>query len=297
MTTVLHSALTTTDLHEPKGIAAQAADKVYVSDGAGSGAWTAVDHPVFVNKHIAGLTWANAADASNDFTVAAGTCRDSTNTEDMTLSSAITKQIDAAWAVGNNQGGFDTGSVLTTGVYHLFLIKRTDTDVVDVIYSATPSGPTLPTNYTKSRRIGSFFRQSSVNVAITVTEIEGGGIECWRTTPVESSSTGSLSGTGTNVSLAQFPNNTSGLEAIFSWSASLQNNNFYFTPTTTTGLNLATLTNSTIGTVLDNGGGTVLGRLGGFVRCPASLGQVRGYSASSSGAAILTTLGWKDPRS
>lgn len=44
----LHSALTGAELHEPKGVAAAAANKVYVSDGAGSGAWddlpaTAID--------------------------------------------------------------------------------------------------------------------------------------------------------------------------------------------------------------------------------------------------------------
>ena len=35
----LHSALTGTDLHEPKGVAATAAGKVYLSDGLGSGSW------------------------------------------------------------------------------------------------------------------------------------------------------------------------------------------------------------------------------------------------------------------
>ena len=35
----LHSALTGADLHEPKGVAAAAAGKVYLSDGLGSGSW------------------------------------------------------------------------------------------------------------------------------------------------------------------------------------------------------------------------------------------------------------------
>lgn len=41
MANVQHSALTGSDLHEPKGVAGQAAGKVYVSDGSNSGAWTA----------------------------------------------------------------------------------------------------------------------------------------------------------------------------------------------------------------------------------------------------------------
>lgn len=39
--TIEHSVITDPYIHEPKGIAAAAANKVYVSDGAASGAWTA----------------------------------------------------------------------------------------------------------------------------------------------------------------------------------------------------------------------------------------------------------------
>ena len=41
MANVNHSTLTGTTLHEPKGVAAAATGKVYVSNGSGSGAWTA----------------------------------------------------------------------------------------------------------------------------------------------------------------------------------------------------------------------------------------------------------------
>lgn len=37
-----HSILTTTNLHEPKGVAAASAGQVYISDGAGSGTWTTI---------------------------------------------------------------------------------------------------------------------------------------------------------------------------------------------------------------------------------------------------------------
>ena len=40
MTNIAHSALTGSDLHEPKGADTATAGQVYVSDGAGSGAWT-----------------------------------------------------------------------------------------------------------------------------------------------------------------------------------------------------------------------------------------------------------------
>ena len=54
MPDVLHSSLTTTDLHEPKGIAAASADKVYVSDGAGSGAWKSIYTQGFEDWNHAG---------------------------------------------------------------------------------------------------------------------------------------------------------------------------------------------------------------------------------------------------
>lgn len=98
----------------------------------------------------------NGVDAVNDIDVTAGKCRDSTDTENMNLS-AITKQLDAAWAVGTNQGMRDTGAI-SNGTWHIFIIKRTDTGVVDVLASLSPTAPTMPTNYTKFRRIGSIIR-------------------------------------------------------------------------------------------------------------------------------------------
>jgi len=41
MANVNHSSLTDPYLHEPKGVAAAASGEVYVSNGSGSGAWTA----------------------------------------------------------------------------------------------------------------------------------------------------------------------------------------------------------------------------------------------------------------
>lgn len=46
MANVEHSALTGSDLHEPKGVAAAVANRVYVSNGASSGSWTTVTNSV-----------------------------------------------------------------------------------------------------------------------------------------------------------------------------------------------------------------------------------------------------------
>lgn len=51
MANVEHSALTGSDLHEPKALAGQTAGKVYVSNGSNSGAWTARQDLITVHIH------------------------------------------------------------------------------------------------------------------------------------------------------------------------------------------------------------------------------------------------------
>lgn len=115
--------------------------------------------------HLAGLTLSNnVGDATNDIDIAVGAAVASDQSEMMILSSALTKQLDAAWAVGTNQGGLDTGAIANT-TYHVWLIRRPDTGVVDVLFSASATAPTMPTNYTQKRRIGSIIRSGGAIVA------------------------------------------------------------------------------------------------------------------------------------
>lgn len=111
----------------------------------------------FTDKVIRGLTISNnVSDATNDIDISAGTCVSDDGTTVMKLS-AITKRLDAAWAVGTNQGGLDTGSIANT-TYHVWAINRPDTGVTDVLFSASASSPTMPTDYTKKKCIGSIIR-------------------------------------------------------------------------------------------------------------------------------------------
>lgn len=112
--------------------------------------------------HIFGLTLSNnGTDATNDIDIAAGEAASTeTNPVLMVLASALTKRLDAAWAVGTNQGGLDTGSIANT-TYHVWLIQRSDTGVVDALFSTSATSPTMPTNYDRKRRIGSVMRASA----------------------------------------------------------------------------------------------------------------------------------------
>lgn len=114
-------------------------------------------------SHLAGLTLSNdITDAVNDILVAVGECRDSTNAADLVLASPLIKKLDAAWAVGNNQGGRMSAAAIADTSYHVFVIRRPDTGVVDIGIDVSATAPTLPTNYTQFRRIGSIIRVSGV---------------------------------------------------------------------------------------------------------------------------------------
>jgi|TARA_R110000822_G_scaffold31903_10_gene92045 hypothetical protein len=58
---VEHSTLTTTDLHEPKGVAAANADELYIANGSGSGAWTAADNNIYLQGTIADISTAGSS--------------------------------------------------------------------------------------------------------------------------------------------------------------------------------------------------------------------------------------------
>ncbi|MCK1445432.1 hypothetical protein IVB43_23895 [Bradyrhizobium sp. 48] len=102
---------------------------------------------------LGGLTLSTAG-ASATFGIAIGTANDSTNVDVLVLGSAYTKTT-SAWAVGTGNGSLDTSTIANSTWYHVFLIKRPDTGVVDVLISLSATAPTLPTNYTLFRRIGS----------------------------------------------------------------------------------------------------------------------------------------------
>lgn len=111
----------------------------------------------------------NGADPVNDIDVAAGAARSLANTADIVLASAITKRLDAAWAVGTNQGGLDTGTKTNSTWYYAWLIKRTDTGVVDVLFSTSRTAPTMPGSYTEKRRLkGAFKVDGSGNIVTFV---------------------------------------------------------------------------------------------------------------------------------
>lgn len=110
--------------------------------------------------HLNGLTL-SAAGSTGTFGVASGGAGDASGAL-MLLASAYTKTT-SAWAVGTGNGALDTGSIANNTWYHAYLIKRVDTGVVDLLVSLSATAPTLPTNYTLKRRIGSMLTDGSAH--------------------------------------------------------------------------------------------------------------------------------------
>jgi hypothetical protein len=146
-------------------------------------------HP---DSNINGWTYANAAgDVVNDIDIAAGSGWDSTRAYYIT-GAASTKRLDAAWAVGSGNGGLDTGSIGNSD-YYIWAIARSDTGVIDYLYSLSSTAPTMPASYDYKRLIGWFKRVGATIVLFHTYETEGGGIELiWSTPTLEVNITNTL---------------------------------------------------------------------------------------------------------
>lgn len=104
----------------------------------------------------------NTTDANNDIDFSAGFCYDLTTLKKIT-NLAITKQLDAVFAEGTNQGGLDTGTKAINTWYHCFAISKTD-GTSDFLFSLSATAPTMPSGYVNKRRIGSIRVDSDGNI-------------------------------------------------------------------------------------------------------------------------------------
>jgi len=121
----------------------------------------------FPRGHLSGLTLSNGTDADHDIDIAVGEAKDSGNTTDLSLSSIMTKQIDAAWSSGTNAGGMATGVTLSPDTwYHVYLVEL-DAGGTDAGFdTSTTAANLVATSGIASayRRIGSVLTDGSSNI-------------------------------------------------------------------------------------------------------------------------------------
>ena len=144
-------------------------------------------------SYLAGLsTSTNAGAATTKIDIAPGVCRSDDDAADISIVATITKQLNAAWVAGNN-GGLDTGSVVANTGYHIWAIYNPTTTASDVLFSTSVSAPTMPSGFTKKRRIGWIRTDGS---SLIKPFFQRGDVFLWKTPGLDVNAASLAAGTG-----------------------------------------------------------------------------------------------------
>lgn len=111
-----------------------------------------------LQQYVAGCD-ISPAGASATMPIAAGQVVDSTGKKAFKI--AALNKTTGAWAVGDSNGGLDTGTIAADTPYHIFAIYRSDTGVSDYLFSLSATSPTMPSDYDYKKRIGAWITDSS----------------------------------------------------------------------------------------------------------------------------------------
>jgi hypothetical protein len=137
--------------------------------GTDTGRVPSVSTLYFPTGHLHGLGMANGTDATNDINFSAGTCRDSSDSQNI-IATAKVKQLDANWAAGTNQGGRYSGAAITNTTYHCYAVAKALGADPDFYFDPSPVEATVlghlqaetgGADYLYVRRIGSIVRVSN----------------------------------------------------------------------------------------------------------------------------------------
>ena len=108
-------------------------------------------------------------DDEHDITIATGICIDSTNAQNLQLTSTLRKRLDAAWMEGGGFGGNGVDTFPAPGVqastwYHLFIIGSGGMSDAGFDTSLTATNLLSASGYGTYRRIGSYLTDGSSNL-------------------------------------------------------------------------------------------------------------------------------------
>lgn len=227
----------------------------------------------------------NTLDTANDVDITAGACTSSNNLSLIRTTTTLTKRLDATWTAGNNGGLLDTGTRASNTWYHIYAIYNPTTKASDFVATATLGSPTLPSGYTRSRRIGSIYSNSSNQ---NKDWRQFGRTMLW-TTPSLDVSTNTLS-TAANFSVTV----PSGIDVIVIGNATMSNTNNsagYVRSSTHSDSSPDPDTGTALANMYHNGGSLWSAAM---MRIEASLGQIRASASLSSTKFRFSTLGYED---
>lgn len=161
----------------------------------------------------AGLLYVNGLKLTNDaatpntvFNVAAGACRDSTNVNDIIISSSV-----AVSTAKVGVGGLDFGTIAASSLYAVYAIGSSANQLGNgqpysaypgtVVISANFTKPVLPFGYDMYRRIGTIATDASSNIRVFVQSGIGSVRTMWYGSPIATSITAGTSDTYTVVGI------------------------------------------------------------------------------------------------
>jgi hypothetical protein len=248
-------------------------------------------NPALFPGYISGLTLSTAG-GSGTFGIAAGAANDTNSGGIMVLSAAYTKTT-ASWAVGSGNGALDTGSIANNTWYHVYLIERTDTGVVDVLFSLQPAAvgptnPTLPASYTLSRRIGAMLTDSSAHW-IKFTQVVDQFI--WSIATLDANGTATSSGARTTFAVTV----PTGVSVIALFRARMRSSSNNPVLLFTSGFESDQAASETfIGDLQD--GTAAAGAIGDYARITNTSGQLFWRATNTGAVFYVSTYGWIDTR-
>lgn len=230
-----------------------------------------------------GLTL-SVSGATATFGTTAGEAADSTSADLMAIASAYTKTT-GAWAVGTGNGALDTGTIASSTWYAVFLIKRPDTGVVDLLVSLSATAPTLPTNYTLFRRIG-WLRTIAGVFWKPITQV---GSKFYWTTPVADANALTVGVTRVLITITAPPTSVAFVRGLGYNASALTT--FLVQPTAELDQAPSSSSGYMLANEVINGGGT-----SSFVVPVDSSSQIAARAATASSVIDLATYGYDDDR-
>lgn len=112
----------------------------------------------------------DAGDTLHDVNFAVGATRDSTDTANINITSAIIKRIDANWSAGSGQGGFPSALSLTADTtYYTFVLLKDDDTAVDAGFDDNINATNLladATDFDRFRLLGTLRTNSSSDIDV-----------------------------------------------------------------------------------------------------------------------------------
>ena len=136
---------------------------------------------------------------NTSITVAAGQARDTTNTNDIVLSSSVVLSA----AVSGVVNGLDTGSLAASSIYYVFAIgDSTGYSPTGALLSLSSSAPSLPYQYDMVRRIGAVRTDGSSHILDFTQRGSGLSRDYWYAAAIASSVTAGNATSMTGVDLS-----------------------------------------------------------------------------------------------